>query len=134
MARKIIGVIAGLAVGVIVIYAVETLGHQLYPMPPGVDMENPEAMGAWIETLPAGAFAIILGAFIGGGFAGGAVATLIARDRPVPALIVGGLLTVAGIANVAMIPHPLWFTIVSVLVYLPAAWLGARVVPLRQTD
>ncbi len=134
MVRIIIGVIAGLVIGVLVIYAIESLGHRLYPLPPGVDLEHPEAMGEWIETLPAGAFAIILAAFVGGSFAGGLVSTLIARDRPVPALLVGGLLTVAGIANVMMIPHPLWFTIVSVLVYLPAAWLGARVVPLRQSD
>ena len=32
----------------------------------------------------------------------------------------------AFIANNTLIPHPLWMTVLGVLLPLPAAWLGAR--------
>ena len=53
----------------------------------------------------------------------GFVAARIARLRQ--AIVVGVLLTLAGIANNLMLPPPLWFWVASVLVLLPAALLGA---------
>lgn len=41
------------------------------------------------------------------------------------AIIVGVLLTVAGIFNNLALPPPAWFWI-SVVVFLPAAWAGGR--------
>ncbi len=42
------------------------------------------------------------------------------------ALILGGLLTLAGIANNLMLPPPAWFWLPTLLVFLPAAFAGAR--------
>jgi hypothetical protein len=43
----------------------------------------------------------------------------------VPAYVVGGLFLLGGIANVAMLPAPAWFSAVDLLfAYLPTAWLG----------
>jgi hypothetical protein len=39
-------------------------------------------------------------------------------------LIVGALLTVGGVINLIMLPHPLWFSAASLLTYLPMAWAG----------
>ncbi len=47
--------------------------------------------------------------------------------RPFPALLVGGVMMLAGISNLAVIPHPLWFMVLSVLVFVPSAWLASRV-------
>jgi len=44
-------------------------------------------------------------------------------------LILGGLLTLAGIANNLMLPPPAWFWIPTVLVFLPAAYAGATLAP-----
>lgn len=30
--------------------------------------------------------------------------------------------------NLVAIPHPLWFSIMTVLVFIPSAWLGGRMV------
>jgi hypothetical protein len=68
------------------------------------------------------------------------VAGLLAPGKSaVPAYVVGGLFLLGGIANVAMLPAPIWFSAVDlVLAYLPAAWLGqtlaARVLPARRRD
>ena len=44
-----------------------------------------------------------------------------------PAWVVGAFFLIGGIAAVAMLPSPLWFTVVDlVFAYLPMAWLGYR--------
>ena len=42
------------------------------------------------------------------------------------------LLTCAGIANNLMVPPPAWFWIPSLLVLLPAAYVGGRLVRQRK--
>ena len=48
------------------------------------------------------------------------------RDAP------AGLLTLAGFANLAAIPHPAWFAFVSTVTYLPCALLGVLGVQRRR--
>ena len=60
--------------------------------------------------------------------AGAFVAALLAPNRSlVPPMVVGALFLAGGIANVIMLPSPMWFTLVDLfLAYLPTAWLGSR--------
>lgn len=44
-------------------------------------------------------------------------------------IILGVLLTLAGIANNLMLPPPLWFWIASLVVFIPAAYVDARLAP-----
>jgi hypothetical protein len=68
-----------------------------------------------------------------GGLAGGWTSARLAARSPVwHALILGALLTLAGVANNLMIPPPLWFWVVSVVVLVPSAYLGARLTPRRR--
>ena len=43
----------------------------------------------------------------------------------------GVLLTLAGSGNNLMLPPPVWFWVVSMLLFIPAACLGARMAPAR---
>jgi hypothetical protein len=62
-----------------------------------------------------------------GSVMGGAAATLVAGGASLrQGVIVGAVLLLGGIVNLAMIPHPLWFVGLDLAVYLPAAYLGAR--------
>ena len=125
--RSSLAVIAGGVVGVVVVFVVESIGPVVYPPPPGMDFKNPEAVKAMMKNLPAGALLIVLLAWALGALAGGWVAARIAkRSHVVHALVVGALLLAGGVVNLVAIPHPLWFTVVSVLLFLPAAWAGAR--------
>jgi hypothetical protein len=45
------------------------------------------------------------------------------------ALVLGGLLTLAGIVNHLIFPPPLWYWLVSLIVFLPATYMGAMLVP-----
>jgi hypothetical protein len=130
MLRKVLAGIAGLVAGAAVVWAAEGVSSALHPPPPGIDPTTPEgreALAAHIRALPAGAFVLVLLAHAAGAFAGGLVATAVAgRTSIVPALVVGALLLAAGAVNVVVIPHPGWFIPVDLLLYLPFAWAGAR--------
>ena len=56
------------------------------------------------------------------------IATLATPGRTCgPAWVVGAFFLIGGIAAVAMLPSPLWFSGVDlVFAYLPMAWLGYR--------
>ncbi len=133
MVKRILAGVLGVVSAGITIWIVEYVGHIVYPPPQGLDFANAEAMGAYVETLPTGALLFPVIAWIVGTFDGVLVAALVARAVPfVYAGVVGGLVLLATIANIAMIPHPVWVPIVAVpgiaLAALGGALMGRRFV------
>ncbi len=129
MLRSVLGIVLGFVLGTAVIAGLETLGHVIYPPAKEVDFHNPEAVKAYMAVIPLGALLFVLLAFAAGAFVGGWVAAWVARRAPaLHALIVGGFFLLAGIANLMMIPHPLWFAIVNLLIFLPFAYAGSLLV------
>ncbi|HEX8216004.1 MAG TPA: hypothetical protein VF577_00945 [Allosphingosinicella sp.] len=112
---------AGILVGVAVIFAVEIAGHQIYPMRE-VDLRDSEAVAALIAALPTGAFLFVVGAWLVAAFAGGLTASLVS-GRVWPAWLIGALVAAAGVANVFMFPHPTWMQLAAVI----APAIGAAV-------
>jgi hypothetical protein len=83
-----------------------------------------------VATAPIGALLVVIAGWILGGMAGGWVtARLAAKATMGHGMILGALLTLAGVANNLMIPPPVWFWIVSLVVLMPATYLGARLAP-----
>ena len=119
--------LAGVVTGGAVVAAIEAVGHMVYAPATPVDLSTPEAMSAFVAALPVGAFLFVLAAYVGGTAAGGFVATLVARRHAmVFAGIIGALILLGSVVNFAMIPHPAWF-IVATLVGVPlTAWLTGR--------
>lgn len=135
MGRKILAVVAGVILAGLLVYAVETVGHQVYPPPADLDMKNMAAMGAYVATLPIGALLFVLLAYALGSFAGGWLAAKIARTSQIHLpLTVGGIQLLFGILNLIAIPHPLWFAIAAVSVFLPAAYWGGKLVVKPASD
>lgn len=129
MLRKILAVLVGLAAGVLVIGGMEMLGHQIFPLPEGLDMNLPENRQIYMNTAPLGALLFIPLAWAFGSFAAGLVSTLIGKDnRSRNALLCGCILLGFGIINLASFEHPFWFWPLSAFVFIPTAWLGYRVV------
>lgn len=132
-ARSVLAVIGGFVAASVVMMVVESInGHVLYPElgKAAEGMTDREAIKTLMASAPFGAFLVVLLGWALGSFAGGFLAGWIGRDAPVRhALILGGLLTVAGIANNLMLPPPAWFWILSIVVFVPAAYAGARLVP-----
>jgi len=68
MGRSILGVLAGLVVGIVLVALVETLGMRLIPPPPGMDPTDPASIAAAMRNMPIGSFLFVLAAwFLGTG-------------------------------------------------------------------
>src|SRR5689334_19985681 len=110
--RSVLAVVVGVIVTMGLIMGVETLCNTLYPLPPGLDASDHEAMGAYIGTLPLGALLVLL---IGWAIASGAgawVAARLAGRAPIThGLIVGAWFLAGAIMTMVMIPHPVWMMI-----------------------
>ena len=128
MIRNIAALIAGIVTAFASIYLIKNLGHTIYPPPPDLDFSDPEAMRPYIATLPIIALLFPMFGWFIGAFAGSLVADFCGNAKPyVFAGIVGGLVLAATIANLILIPHPLWFSITSLLGIIASAWLATRV-------
>lgn len=123
--KSILAVVAGILTGTLVIYMIESATRMLYPLPPDLDLQDRAAMEILIKAMPVGALLMVLLAYAAGSFSGGMIAALIARNGKVKCSLITGLFfLVGGVFNFLAIPHPLWFAIISLVVYLPMAGLG----------
>jgi hypothetical protein len=84
-------------------------------------------MQAYVMGAPIAALLFVMGAWLVATLAGGLLACFIARETPlVYAAIVGGLVLLGTIINLLSIPHPLWFSITSVLAIIAAIFVTSR--------
>lgn len=116
--RRFLGLIAGIAVTILVIMAIERVGHAAQPMPEMVDASDAATLVArtplWLKLM------VIAGYFLGT-LAGAWTALRIGGW--VPAVwIIGALFAVAGVATVLQFPHPMWMQAGSVLAPLLGSW------------
>ena len=134
MGRTIGAVVAGVISAWVVIMLFEFGGASVYSPPPGSDLGDPEQLREYIAAAPATAMALVLAGWAVGAFLGGWVAAKLShRHRLGAALAVGAVVLAGVVANAMMIPHPPWFTVLGLLLPLPAAWLAARLVPRVET-
>ncbi len=118
--------IGGLVAG-LVIWATELIGSQIYPLPPGVNPEDPASLRAAMVDLPLGALLLVLFGWTVGTFAGAWITARRVDRAPIAhGLTLGAFALVGGVVNMLTLPHPVWFWIAGVAVFLPAAYLGAR--------
>ena len=133
--RSIAAVVAGFITASIVMMIIEMInGRVLHPeLGKAADgMTDRDTIRALLATAPVGAFLVVIAGWILGGVAGGWVTARVAAQATAGhGLVLGELLTLAGVANNLMVPPPLWFWIASLVVLMPAAYVGARLVPAR---
>jgi hypothetical protein len=133
--RSILATIAGFLVASAVMMAVETVnGRYLYPelgkLAEGVT--DREAIRIIFAGAPVGSLLVVIFGWALGSLAGGCTAAWIAGRTPSRhALALGGLLTLAVIANNLLIPPPFWFWLAGLAVPVPAAYAGAYLAPRR---
>ena len=132
MLRNILAGAVGVAIAVMIVFLADELSHTMYPLPDGLDPSDPEALGAYIATLPLGAFLMVMGGWALATFVGSVIAHKIAAKIGnakvwIYPLVVGGFVFVAAAVTLVMIPHPHWFTAVSLVAILASTWLAWRV-------
>jgi hypothetical protein len=126
MARAVLGIVAGIVVAFATVFAIDLAGHQIYPLPSDLNLRDPEAVGAFIRTMPAGALALVLIAWFVGAFDGGVVAALISR-RGWTVWLIAAAVAVGGVVNVLMIPHPVLLQIGAVVAPLLGGFAASLV-------
>lgn len=137
MGRKLLAIFSGLVVAGLLVAFVEFLGHQTYPPPADLDFSNTEQLQAYIQTLPTGAFVFVLVAWFIGAFAGSFTTTKISfKKTPTlsPTFIFGILFLLGCVGNLVMIPHPLWFSISTILFVPTIIYIVASSVARRQKE
>src|SRR5207248_1930597 len=133
MGRKILAVIIAMITATAIIWIFEMISTMAAPTyPKNAEYMTHDEWTAYLATLPATSFAIILVGYVVAAFAGGFVASKMGRrwsSGPSLAVIVGVLLTLGGIANFFfMLPgQPVWFMAASLICYIPAALIGYRI-------
>ena len=128
MIRRIAAVVIGTFVAIALIAAVEYLGHQVYPPPSGIDITDPEALKAYAELVPIGALLFVGAAWMIGTFGGGMLATLIAKEAATTnCSIIGGLVLAGTIMTLISIPHPVWFSIASIVAIVATTFVTSKV-------
>ena len=111
--------------GMILITLGEMTVNHLYPLAVGTDKYDAESLSKAMTALPPAAFALLLVNNMICSFFAGIICTLVSmRIASRPALVVGIVLALAGIYKIINLWHPIWFSILDPLIYLPFVWVG----------
>ncbi len=129
MLWNIFAVVIGLAAGMAVNMALITLNSKvLYPLPDGVDFQDKERFQAYIDTLPAPAFLVVMAAHLGQAFVGGLVAAWLGESHQVTlAMVVGSVSLLGGVMMMRAVKGPKWM-LVELPLYLVVAYAAAALV------
>ena len=123
--QYVLPVVIGAMGGIMLITTGEMYIETMYPLAPGTDKYDVDSLAKGMKAMPDKAFILLLVNYIVCSFLAGLIATLVAkRITGRPAFVVGIVLTLAGIYNTLYLPHPAWFSVVNLMVYLPFAYLG----------
>ena len=129
MGRIILAVVVALIVAFAIITIVEMLGATVVLPPSSEVLKDSAATRQYMMNLPTLAYVMVVIGWILGAFAAGFIVTKMSR-RESPGItlpiVVGALMTVGAIANFVLLPHPTWFIIVGLVVFVPLSLLGHR--------
>ena len=127
MIRDAIAVVVGLATGFVLVYAIQKIGHSIYPPSKTLDINDVEAMRAYISQLPLLALLFPIISYFFGALGGSLVACAVGTARPVVfAGTIGLILLAFTIANLIRVPHPHWFSAFAIAVVIVGALLAMR--------
>lgn len=124
--RNILAVIAGFIAGSFLNGSLISIGGFIIPPPEGTDTSTMEGLQTAIRLFEPKHFIFPFLAHALGTLVGAFVAVKISANRELGfAMVVGLFFLVGGIINIYLLPSPLWFTIVDLVVaYIPMASIG----------
>lgn len=128
--RNILAVIIGIVLGSVVNMSLINISSFVIPPPNGVDVTTFEGLSASMHLFEPKHFLMPFLAHALGTFVGALAAALIAATHKMRfALSIGFLFLIGGAMNVFMLPSPLWFSALDLIVaYIPMAFLAAKLV------
>lgn len=127
--RNILAVIVGIVVCMFVNGGIIAVSGTIIPLPDGLNPNDLESFKANAHLLQPKHFLMPFLAHALGSLIGGLVAALIAASRKMTfALVIGCVHLLGGIAAAFLIPAPVWFIALDLIVaYIPMAYLGGLI-------
>jgi hypothetical protein len=130
--HRLLAILLGMLAAFLVIVLVQSASGMLYPAPAGVNLEDPVALRAFTETLPVGAFLMVLLSYALAAFVGGLLAGWRAPTAwPMPPAGIALLLALASVMNLRAIPHPGWFWAANLVAVIVLPFAGAALTRVR---
>jgi hypothetical protein len=123
--RRIGAVILGLIIAVAFVQIAELGVHAISPPPPGMSMQNMDAIKAYVAALPVSALLLVLAGWLAGTLLGTSTAARIGRNV-VTGYIVGGVLFCMGAFNAIVFPQPIWYSVALSVIYIAGTVIAAR--------
>jgi hypothetical protein len=126
--RNVIAVVLGVVVGSLVNMGLIMVSSQVIPPPEGVDMTNMESLRSSMHLLEPKHFLFPFLAHAVGTFAGSFLTSMLAATHRMKlALGVSAFFLLGGIVNVFLLPSPIWFTALDLIVaYIPMGWIAGK--------
>ena len=127
--RNILAVLAGIIIGSMVNMGIITISNSIIPLPEGVNPEDMESLKENIHLFKPIDFLPIFLAHALGAFVGALVAGFVAVTHKMKfALSIGVFFLFGGIAMVMMLPTPMWFNALDLIVaYIPMGFLAGKI-------
>lgn len=118
MIKKIAAVLAGIISAGFAVFLVQAIGQYFYPLPEGTDSADIEALKLYVQYAPFMALFFVIISYFFGALVSGFVSTKVANDgKLVYAAICAVFFLMASIYNMFMLPTPIWFWILGILVW-----------------
>lgn len=127
MKRNIISVVVGLVSAIVFFVIAETINSYLHPAPKTLNYNDSIAVKTFYENQPLSLWLFVLVGWIIGSVLCGFLIKLISKsDNKKLPIIAGSILTLSAVANFFTLPHPTWFIIVGLIVFIPSTLLGHK--------
>jgi len=124
--KSLIAIVAGIIVAGVTGFLVQTAGDALLSYAMGLDPISAQGAAELGRQRATESLMVVVSAYALGPMAGGYLAARLAPTRPAAhAACVGGVQMLFGIMALALFPHPGWFTVATLLAFVPGALVGA---------
>ena len=126
--QNILAIVSGILIGSTVNMGIITISGSIIAPPEGIDNTTMEGLKASMHLFEPKHFLMPFLAHAIGTLAGAFMVALIATEQKIKfALGIGLFFMLGGIANVIMLPSPLWFTVLDLgAAYIPMAYIAGK--------
>ncbi|MBV9046529.1 MAG: hypothetical protein JO348_06710 [Alphaproteobacteria bacterium] len=133
--RTIWSVVVGGAAGIVAMMLVEFLVSLVVPAPANLDITRPGASATYIESLPVLLLALQIVSWAIGSYVAAFVAMRMAKGTSIlPGVVAGAVPLLAGVIDMALIPHPIWMWVLGVTALTVPAYYAARMMLPKQAS
>jgi hypothetical protein len=123
--RSASAILMGFITGFVIIVGCEYANSRLFPLPQNIDPEDAAAMNAAMSAMPAKAMILVLVGWAIGTIGASFMAARFAGEfKSLHGLLMGLIFLGGAIMTMRQIHHPLWFWIVGIVIFFPAAMIG----------